>query len=81
MKIQGKTEIKRAKLEKDTTKWTTMAIRKATSEKLNLVAHYEHRTAGEMVAIMTRFYLNKIGKELKMDDKQLHKFLTTYKRD
>ena len=24
---------------------------------------------------------NKIGKELKMDDKQLHKFLTTYKRD
>tara|TARA_R100000773_G_C4159945_1_gene78248 strand:- start:11 stop:256 length:246 start_codon:yes stop_codon:yes gene_type:complete len=81
MKIQGKTEIKRSKIEKDKTKWTTMAIRNATRDKLDLLAHYEHRTAGEMVAVMMRDYYSKIGKELKMNEKELSKFLITYKRD
>ncbi len=39
---------------KESTKWTTMAIRKNTYDRLGLMANYEHRTVGEMVAVMLR---------------------------
>jgi len=42
--------------EKEVTKWTTMAIRKNTMDKVNEMANYEHRTAGEMVSVMLRLY-------------------------
>ena len=42
--------------EKEVTKWTTMAIRKPVMDNVNLLANYEHRTAGEMVAFMMRGY-------------------------
>tara|TARA_R110000751_G_scaffold29074_1_gene75237 strand:+ start:3175 stop:3390 length:216 start_codon:yes stop_codon:yes gene_type:complete len=63
------------------TKWTTMAIRKGTMDNLNSLATYEHRTAGEMVAVMTRVYIEKLSAELTMSVDEVKTFLDNYVRD
>ena len=57
--------------EKEVTKWTTMAIRKNTMDKVNEMANYEHRTAGEMVSVMLRLYNEKMCKELNLSANEL----------
>tara|TARA_R100000935_G_scaffold10039_1_gene20061 strand:- start:13152 stop:13385 length:234 start_codon:yes stop_codon:yes gene_type:complete len=67
--------------EKEVTKWTTMAIRKNTMDKVNEMANYEHRTAGEMVSVMLRLYNEKMCKELNLSANELKTFLQNYERD
>ena len=67
--------------EKEVTKWTTMAIRKPIMDNVNLLANYEHRTAGEMVAFMMRGYQEKAAKDMDMTVDELKTFLTNYERD
>jgi hypothetical protein len=42
-----------------------MAIRKNTYDRLGLMAKYEHRAVGEMVAVMLRSYYEATAKDLK----------------
>ena len=63
------------------TKWTTMAIRKGVMDGLNLLANYEHRTAGEMVAVMMRDYQERVAKDMDMTVEELKTFLSNYERD
>ena len=67
--------------EKEVTKWTTMAIRKGVMDSLNLLANYEHRTAGEMVAVMMRGYQERVAKDMDLTVDELKTFLTNYERD
>ena len=66
---------------KESTKWTTMAIRKNPYDRLGLMANYEHRTVGEMVAVMLRGYYELIAKDMNMTTKELVEFLNKYERD
>ena len=71
MKLEGS-----EKVSVDTkTMWTTMAIRKSTYDRLKLMADYEHRTGGEMVAVMMRDYYDKVAKNLHMTIGELMEFL------
>ena len=77
MKLEGS-----EKISVDTkTMWTTMAIRKSTYDRLKLMADYEHRTGGEMVAVMMRDYYDKVAKNLHMPIDELMEFLDKYERD
>jgi|TARA_X000001388_G_C2215637_1_gene117095 hypothetical protein len=67
--------------EKEVTKWTTMAIRRGVMDSLNLLANYEHRTAGEMVAVMMRGYQENVAKDMDMTVDELKTFLNNYERD
>jgi hypothetical protein len=50
-------------------------------DSLNLLANYEHRTAGEMVAVMMRGYQENVAKDMDMTVDELKTFLNNYERD
>ena len=58
-----------------------MAIRKNTYDRLGLMAKYEHRAVGEMVAVMLRTYYEATAKDFKMTAPELTEFLNKYERD
>ncbi len=74
------TKMSQSNKTKDARKWTTMAIRKGTMDNLNLLSNFQHRTAGETVAVLMRYYFDNKARELNIAPDELKLMIKNYER-